>query len=182
MLAASILALGIMVKAYHTPRWYWPLTILSIFCSAFSLLSTEYFYGLEFLRPVILWIVITNDMQDRKKRIKTTLIQWLPYLVALAGYSFYRFTLFSSSTYNGYEVKVIDFSSGALRGSLVQTFSSLFDSLGKAGFAAWTQTLHLFSLPLEASSTLLYLAVSVLTFAVALAYLLSPEDECKSRL
>ena len=173
MLTGSILAIGIMVKAYHTPRWFWPLTILSISCSAFSLLSTEYFYGLEFLRPVILWIVITNDVKDRKRRIKTTLIQWLPYLVALAAYSFYRFTLFSSSNYNGYEVKVFDFSSGMMRTSLIQTFSSLFDSLAKAGFAAWTQTLQLFSLPLEASSTFLYLAVSLLTFAVALVFLLS---------
>jgi hypothetical protein len=172
MLAASIFALGLMVKAYRTPRWYWPLTILSLLCSAFSLLSTEYFYGLEFLRPVFLWIVITNVVQDRKKRAIQILVQWLPYLVALAGYSIYRFMLLSSSTYNGYEVKVFDFSSGGLNTPLVQTLSSLFDSLGKAGFAAWTQTLQLFSLPIEASSTLLFLVVTILTFALTLAYLL----------
>jgi hypothetical protein len=173
MLAASILGLGIMVKAYHTPKWYWPLTILSLFCSAFSLLSTEYFYGLEFLRPVILWLVISNDIQDRKKRINTTLVQWLPYLVALAGYSIYRISLFSSSSYNGYEIKVFNFSAGGLITSIVQKFSSLFDSLGKAGFAAWTQSLQLFSLPPEASSTFLYLIVSFFTFGVVLVYLLN---------
>jgi hypothetical protein len=173
MLTGSILALGIMVKAYHSPRWYWPLTFLSLLCSAFSLLSTEYFYGLEFLRPIILWIVITNDIQDRKKRALTTLIQWLPYLVALAAYSIYRYTLFNSSNYNGYEVKIFNFSSSNIIKLILQNLSSLFDSLGKAGFAAWTQTLQLFSLPIEASSTFLYLAISILSFALALFFLLN---------
>ena len=53
-----ILSLGCMVWAYRKLAWFWPLTILSLVCGGLSMLLAEYFYGLELLRPALLWLVV----------------------------------------------------------------------------------------------------------------------------
>ncbi len=56
--ALFIFSLGSMVWAYRRPRWLWPLMAASLAASAFSMFTTEYFFGLELLRPALLWIVL----------------------------------------------------------------------------------------------------------------------------
>jgi len=69
------------------------LTFLSIISSFLSLLTMEYFVGLEILRPVILFL-LTDRVANRGKRIYSNIIKkWLPYLFVLFIFVIYRFWL-----------------------------------------------------------------------------------------
>jgi hypothetical protein len=48
----------------------------------------EYFFGIELLRPVLLWIA--NRARPRSARLRQMLLAWLPYLVIDLAYVAYR--------------------------------------------------------------------------------------------
>jgi hypothetical protein len=139
-----------------------------LFCSAFSLFTTEYFFGIELLRPMLLWIVVGEKEIAMRKRAIRTAIQWLPYLLVWAGYAAYHLWLLQSSTYKGYEIQVFDTASVGPTVTIIHAIQAVVESIAKGGFAAWTQTATLFTLPLDVSSTLLYLLVGIFSLAAAL--------------
>jgi hypothetical protein len=171
ILTAFFGSIGLNFLAYQKPRWFWPLTLMGIFLSAFSLFSTEYFFGLELLRPVFLWIFIGNAALGLRDHIKRTALHWSPYLVTWLGYSVYRLILFQSPTYKGYNLQVFDSGSPGMNTSIIQSIRAMTDTFGKGAITAWTQTFQIFSSPVEASSTFLYFAVAILSFILILVYL-----------
>ncbi|MGD0003867.1 MAG: hypothetical protein ABSE06_06545 [Anaerolineaceae bacterium] len=170
ILAAFIFSLGLTILAYQKPRWYWSLTLSAIICSVFSLFSTEYFFGIELLRPMLLWIVVGQKEVSLSKRAIRSVLHWMPYFLVWAGYAAYHVWLMQSSSYKGYQLQAFDYSTGGPRTTFIHSIQAIIDSIAKGGFAAWTQTANLFSFPFEASSTFLYILVCLFSFAVALFY------------
>lgn len=83
-------SLGAMVQARRTPRWFYPLTLLSLITSLVQLLTMEYFAGLELLRPFLLWFLISEKRGSFRERAVEVLKAWLPYLVTLTGFVIWR--------------------------------------------------------------------------------------------
>jgi hypothetical protein len=82
---------GLMTWAYRMPKYYWPFTILSWLTSALHIFTTEYFVGLELLRPLFLWFILNNKNQSVPSLLKQTLKKWLPFLLILTAYILWRF-------------------------------------------------------------------------------------------
>lgn len=95
-LALSIFSLGAMVWALRVPRLFWILTSLALFSSAFCLWITEYYAGLEFLRPVFLWLVLAESTPIVRQRLRRTLKSWSPYLALMGIYLVWRLFFFKS--------------------------------------------------------------------------------------
>lgn len=89
------ISLGLMLQAIRIrasrPSLFVPLTVLSLATSMLHLWTMEYFAGLELLRPLILWFILSekNDMPQRWK-IAAALKMWFPYLAVLAGFIIWR--------------------------------------------------------------------------------------------
>ncbi len=88
--SVSILA---MILSLRWRRGYIPFTLLGIALAAQHMITLEYFVGLEFLRPVLLWLAFTPPIQSVKKRALTVLTHWLPYLFLLAFFIIWRLFL-----------------------------------------------------------------------------------------
>ena len=95
-LTLSIFSLGAMIWALRVPNLFWPLTALAVPSSAFSLLVTEYFFGLELLRPIFLWLVLSEENTNARQRVRRTLTNWSPYLATTGIYLIWRLLLFKS--------------------------------------------------------------------------------------
>lgn len=68
--------------------------VISILASAGHLLTMEYFWGLELIRPALLWIVVShNHEQTNTEKIKGVAKNWLPYIAVLVIVSIWRFLL-----------------------------------------------------------------------------------------
>jgi len=87
-------SLGCMVASINHPRFYWlfaPLAWLTCFA---QLLTMEYFSTLELLRPLILLILILRSGQRWAKTLGQIFLHWLPFLLILFIFSWWRFVLY----------------------------------------------------------------------------------------
>ncbi|MBN1149192.1 MAG: hypothetical protein JXA78_18170 [Anaerolineales bacterium] len=82
-----------MILALRRPRWRWPLGLLSIACCAASLFISEYFFGLELMRPLILWLAQDERRQALKARARRIALQWMPYFLVVVAFLFWRIFL-----------------------------------------------------------------------------------------
>lgn len=85
------LSLGLNLKATDQPRHWWLFTLIGAFASLLQLITLEYFFGLEVLRVIFLWIYLGQKSLPWKPRFKALLIQWFPYLIVILIFSAYRF-------------------------------------------------------------------------------------------
>jgi hypothetical protein len=95
----SYLFLGLslywMILSVQIPQKYILYTGLALAAGAISGLTAEYFMGLEFLRPVLLWLVL---VQPSEKGIQARLFRmirlWSPYLLLFGLYVWWRFFVY----------------------------------------------------------------------------------------
>ncbi len=84
-------SLGLMLTFARQPRRFWWAGLLGVLLSAFNLFSTEYFFGLELLRPVLLWLGLRDQWPERNPRLKRALLAYLPFFLALLGFLYWRY-------------------------------------------------------------------------------------------
>ncbi|MBI5953939.1 MAG: hypothetical protein HY865_19975 [Chloroflexi bacterium] len=89
------LSLYLMVLAVQQKKYLW-LIIPAALLQAAHLFTSEYFAGLELLRPFILWILISRSESSTQKRFWRTFLHWLPYLLVLGIYAYWRAFLFQN--------------------------------------------------------------------------------------
>ena len=92
------LSIWFMVLAFRKPHRYWPFTALALLAAALHLLTVEYFAGLELVRPLILWLLLSERGGSARKRLGATLKYWSPYLLVLLGFFAYRLFLIPRPT------------------------------------------------------------------------------------
>lgn len=100
-LGVLFLSFGLMVRALGRdgpPLWW--MYALAVGLCALQLASMEYLLGLEILRPALLWFVLTKKYPNIKSRLKFTALFEIPFALALAGYLYWRFFLYSHSIYS----------------------------------------------------------------------------------
>jgi hypothetical protein len=95
-IAYFLLGLSIywMILSVEYPEKFWLFLILSLAAGITTNLTLEYFMGLEFLRPVILWLILRNQEKDLKRRFFRVIKFWIPYLVIFGMYIFWRFFVY----------------------------------------------------------------------------------------
>ena len=91
-MAVHLASFGAMVQAVRRPRLALPMTLLAAALLALSLLLSEYFVGLELLRPVLLWLALERPPE----RVRAVLRRWSPYAALLAVYLVWRFAFFAA--------------------------------------------------------------------------------------
>lgn len=141
LLCCFILSIGGMIYAYRNPRFFWPATALSVLASALSLFSTEYFFGIELLRPLFLWVALSEGIgSSLKEKLKKTLLIWLPYLVLFLGYGIWRAFFFQSSNYDVQAITDLTTRPGS---TIIGLFQNMISNGFTGGWAAWSQTFGL---------------------------------------
>lgn len=93
VISLFFLSIGLMILAVRKPKWMWPAMILSWVLAAYAMFADEYYFGLELLRPVLLWMVLGENIPDRRKRLLRTVQYWLPYLGIMLAFMVWRLFL-----------------------------------------------------------------------------------------
>jgi hypothetical protein len=88
-LALHLASFAVMVHGVRQPRLAVPSVVLSAALLAASLALSEYFVGLELLRPVLLWAVLRGSPRQ-------VLVRWSPYLAVLSAYLVWRLFFFEA--------------------------------------------------------------------------------------
>jgi hypothetical protein len=170
-----IASFGLMIQAIRKPERYWFYTITALLTYGFCLFSTEYYVGTDMLRGVFIWIVLSETIKSYRKRVLSTLKQWLPYLGLLAIFLVWRVFIFKFPTY---QPEFLEDVNTKPISSILTLVNRVFQDLFTAGWSSWSQT---FAIPkledfLTSSSTFYW----VLTFGailISLLYLLGLDKD-----
>jgi hypothetical protein len=156
MLASFLL----MVRAAKRAPGAWLLHIPGVIFSL-SIFSVEYFIGLEILRPVLLWIVLSNSLNNWKQKLRYVLIHWSPYLAILSIYAYWRVFIFKFPTYKPTFLNQLGNNPLASITGLGQV---LVEEIRAAILGAWRQV---FSLPQQSGASWSYLTIVIVIFAIS---------------
>lgn len=129
------LSMGFTGRAFREKGKYWAATGMAVALAAFTMFTTEYYYGLELIRGLVLGILIPPKERGNGAKLAAILKAWAPYLVPLVGVFGWRFAI---SQQVNYQVSLVgQFSAAPLQTALKIILTSLGDlveaSMGALG-------------------------------------------------
>jgi hypothetical protein len=140
-----------MLLALRRRRGAWVLNLASAVLASLTLFISEYFFGLELLRPVLLWVFERRGEPSTARLSRRVALSWLPYLIGAGLFLYWRLVLHITPRGN-----VVLFS--LLQAHPFQTLlglaGTIFQDLFEVTLLSWIKTLIL---PRLADIGLLYL-------------------------
>jgi len=156
-----VLSIYLMLLAIDHPKWYIPLTLAALALSATGLVIIEYFIGLEFIRPLVLWFAYSKKSLSRQQRWKKTILHFLPYFLLAILFVAWRIFFIQLPVSDRNELDLV----GSFLNAPVQTILNLilmvvqdFDTMLIAG---WYKTYQPEILKLDGPIDILSILVTV---------------------
>jgi hypothetical protein len=178
-LAFFCLSLGLMVAALRQPKRYWQLTFGSLALALIGMLMSEYYYGLELIRPVVLWLVIDTRGKTRGGCLKALFRYWAPYLLMVSVIFLWRYGV--SKNVN-YQVSIIESLQANPFDAIFKYSTTILQNFYEVTVKAWFKLLlfpstHLFGLKKTLFYWGLVLLSSSLTFVYLYKFRRDPDDK-----
>ena len=142
-------------------------TIAALLLLIAGLFPTEYFIGLEPLRFLFIWVIISEGAQPFGQRLILTLKHWWPYLLIWLGDAFWLIYYYKSGAYVSYDLTAV-----RAAPSLGDAFLAFADALWKAGVYVWVQLVVLCARALAAPTTLFTAVIVLIAFPLLAFYFL----------
>lgn len=92
------LSLCLMVLSLKKTRYYWAFTVIAAGAALLQMMTIEYLFGLELLRPFLLWWLETEPNLRFWQKLRKIFLKWLPYLLVLGIFVYWRFVVFGQSS------------------------------------------------------------------------------------
>ncbi len=170
VMAIFFISLGTMIWAIRKPGWFWPLIIASWLLAAYAMFADEYYFGLELLRPLLLWFVLSESSTNLRQRAVQTIWLWLPYLLIMALFLLWRLVLHESP--RG-DVQVFAQLSIKPTGALLSLIGTVIGDVIRSSLLAWASV---FNLPQQlgqgSGPAVLSIAATLIGTSLAFYYLL----------
>ncbi|MDT8898530.1 hypothetical protein QYE77_09640 [Thermanaerothrix sp. 4228-RoL] len=158
VLTAFFGSLYASLRAIRTPahRWYWH--SLGLMLSAINLLSMEYFFLLDLLRPLLLIQALTSTGAQRWRH---ALRHSLPYLILFVGIGLWRAFFFPYQTYN-YQPHILTALAAQPLTAIGHVLTRILNDSLRAGLWVWFYPLQrLTMLPTAGPRTLIFTLVAL---------------------
>ena len=169
ILSVFLLSIGAMIWALRKPAWFWPLIIFSVLASAVTMFSVEYFFGLELLRPVLVWLVLRKKVQNLRKRLFKTLALWAPYLLTMVAFLTWR--VLYTDTPRG-QVKIVDKLQTNPFQEIARLAGTIVQDVFRTSLLAWIKPIDFRQLiSFGTASVILYIGLTVFAFLIASFFL-----------
>jgi hypothetical protein len=161
-----LLSLILMFHAQRGGKLGILLTVLNMAMSA-SMFWLEYFVGLELLRPFFIWAALKDKNLSTGARLRRTLLGWIPNLLVLGGFLYWRVFIFTFK--QSYKPELFN----SLVTSPLSTLSGLLVTVARdlktVVLDSWMNTVHVPSGP----ALPFYLGLVLIALATLLFYLIS---------
>ncbi|MCX6054343.1 MAG: hypothetical protein NTZ74_05390 [Chloroflexi bacterium] len=167
-LAGFYFSLTLMIKAIREPKRFWLYMILSFLIGVYSYAAAEFFFGLELIRPVILWILFSRS--ELKKRICfwKTLKTYLPFLIAYIIFTIWRVFYFQSVNHDIWITqKLLESPLDVILKSVQKVYQAIADAV----FNSWINPLNIFNSSTRGNATSIILSATILVFILLIIWL-----------
>jgi uncharacterized membrane protein YidH (DUF202 family) len=143
LFALSIYFMALAIRRPKWARWLFPLSWLATFTHLFT---TEYFAGLELMRPVLLWMLIGGA--DKKSSLRRVAVYSVPYVLITLFYFWARMIYFPIVFETMSRVRGVQEVLGAFRedfaGSLLAFLDRILFDLIYLTFRVWIDAIFNF--------------------------------------
>ena len=161
-----LLSFGFTARALrHTDKLRSNTLIALLFLIA-GVLPTEYFIGLEPLRLLFIWVIISERIQQFRLRFFEALKHWILYFLIWLANLAWLFYYYTMGTYQSYDIEI-----PGKQISLSQIVFGIADAIWKAGIYVWIQGIVLITKSVRAPSSILALLLIVLSLTFFVFYL-----------
>jgi hypothetical protein len=89
----SLYLMALAIRRPELARLLFPLSWIATFMHLFTM---EYFSGMEFMRPVLIWVLVANGNRKDAHLLRKVVLYSLPYLLMIALFLWVRFVYFPS--------------------------------------------------------------------------------------
>ncbi len=162
----ALLSIGLMLRGAARRGGYFAWNAAALLAGAAQMYSQEFFIGLELLRPVFLWWLHRD--QPMRIRWRRTLLDWLPYLLLLAGFLFWRFGFMPTPGFDrNTPVLLANLFTHPLATG-VQVITMVLQDLTAGLIIVWSQTLALETIAFTPLSNLLAWGLAALAAGLVL--------------
>jgi len=162
-LALFFLSLTLMLKAAREPKLFWVYLIGSLFTGFYAYAAAEFYFGLELIRPVVLWIENARVYPTFKIRLRRTLVICIPFMIAYMGYAVWRAFFFVSVNHG---VIVTDKLKQNALSVVIDLFAKTYQAGVDAVVNAWFNPLNLLNYPEKGIIPFLILTLVVIVFLI----------------
>ncbi len=161
-----LLSFGLTAKALRNPQKFTPNTLLALLFLLIGVFPTEYFIGLEPLRLLFIWVIVSEEGQPPfRQRFLKTLKYWIPYLLIWLANAAWLTYFYTIGSYTSYEVQVVHEPLSIFRIAV-----GIGDALWKGGLYLWVQILVLVAKSVRAPSSILTLVLIAISFTFFVYY------------
>jgi len=161
-----LLSFGFTARALRYPDKYRINTFIALFFLILGVFPTEYFIGLEPLRFLFIWVIVSEQTGEFNHKLWISFKRWLPYLVIWLIDAFWLGYFFFARSFGSYDVEVV-----TEPVSLFGILRAVVEAVWKGGFYIWAQVLVLVSRTFTAPSSLLTLVLIVVSCTLLFFYL-----------
>lgn len=166
-LAGFFFSLTLMLKAVRQPKRFWLYTAFSFVIGMYCVAASEFYFGLELIRPVVLWIEFSRNKGPFSSRLKQVFTKWLPYLAALIAFGVWRGFFFNSQNHS---VKVTSLIAQSPLSFLLDSIKKVYQAVVDSIFNSWVNPFNLSNYPEKGKIPLLILAAVLIVFVGVLLW------------
>ena len=150
-------------------------TVFALLFLIAGVFPTEYFIGLEPLRFLFIWVIVSEEIDGFWQRLIQTLKRWIPYLLIWLANAVWLAYFYTVGTYDSYDVELVQ---DPL--TIRHLFSVIIEAIWKTGFYVWGQVVVLATKTLNAPTTLATLGLIAISFIFFFFYI-SKLDQSQSQ-
>jgi hypothetical protein len=174
LFAASLL---LMLRAIQQPKRWLPYTALAILAATLHLFTVEYFVGLELLRPLAAWMMLTKE-ETRGKRLQHAALTWLPYLLILLLFLVWRTVVLGGLGLRNNPMEAFSFQ------TMLVTLQNIGADIALVLVSSWFKLIDPAALELNRARNLFVLAITVVGALAAFFYsrVFNKDDSAETRM
>src|SRR6266498_2216843 len=161
-----LLSFALTAKALRNPQKFTFNTLLALLFLIIGVFPTEYFIGLEPLRFLFIWVIVSEEGQEFRQRFLKTLKYWIPYLLIWLANAAWLAYFYTIGSYTSYDVQVVHEPLSIFRIAI-----GMGDAIWKGGLYLWAQVLVLVAKSVRAPSSILTVVLIVISFAFFVFYI-----------
>ncbi len=169
-LAGLFFSFTLMIRALRSRKLFWLNYILSILIGFYAYAAAEFYFGLELIRPLIIWFVLADFFPVRRQRFWKTLKYWSPYLVVYLAFGVWRTFFFESMNHT---ITLTDQLSTSLWGVIIRGLGKTINAVLESTLTVWTQILDLSNYPSLGKIPWLIFILSLTVFFILIWWLRS---------
>ncbi|MBA4384148.1 MAG: hypothetical protein C0410_05380 [Anaerolinea sp.] len=160
-LAGFFFSLTLMLKSTRDPKRFWLYFVPSLIIGWYSYASSEFYSGLELIRPIVLWIEYSRSHPFWKQRLWRTFLTLIPFGFVYVIYIIWRAFFFVSDNHkmfilNDFRISLFSF----LLASVQKVYQAGVDALIKA----WANAFDLANYPTRGIMYWVVLFLGILIF------------------